>query len=213
VLREIERREIDGIEATGAIRAGAPLGTPVLDPTVPIIAVTAHAVEDVRQQCLEAGMDGFVTKPVNYRALEATLDGLRRETPRLPARLPAPPASPAPEPEPELFDPQRAKDNMGLTWPQFQGLLRTSRDEASRRLDETRQALRDGQPDKAALAVHTFKATAAAIGAFAAQHAAKALEDALRAGRRQDADSRLDDLDSLWTKTRQALEGWRRPPQ
>ena len=158
-------------------------------------------------------MDGFVTKPVNYRALEATLDSLRRETPRLPARLPAPPASPAPEPEPELFDPQRAKDNMGLTWPQFQGLLRTSVDEANRRLDDIRQAMAAGQGDKAALAVHTFKATAATVGAFAARNAAKTLEKALRANQRQEADALLDDLEQLWKKTQQSLEDWRCPPE
>ncbi|EKO39396.1 MAG: PAS domain S-box containing protein [Solidesulfovibrio magneticus str. Maddingley MBC34] len=211
VLMDIEMPEIDGIEATSAIRAGAPLGTPILDPTVPIIAVTAHAVEDVRQQCLEAGMDGFVTKPVNYRALEATLDALRRETPRLPARMPSPPT--CPPPETELFAPGQAKENMGLTWSQFQGLLRTSFDEANRRLGEIRQTMAAGQWDKAALAVHTFKATAATVGAFAARNAAKALEKALRAERRQDADALLADLEQLWKKTRQALDDWRCPPE
>ncbi|BAH77727.1 ATP-binding protein [Solidesulfovibrio magneticus] len=211
VLMDIEMPEIDGIEATSAIRAGAPLGTPVLDPTVPIIAVTAHAVEDVRQQCLEAGMDGFVTKPVNYRALEATLDALRREPPRLPARPPsAPSGSP---PESALFVPEQAKENMGLTWPQFRGLLRTSFEEANRRLDDIRQAMTAGQWDKAALAAHTFKATAATVGAFAARNAAKALEKALRANQRPEADRLLDDLDGLWAKTRQALDGWRCPPE
>lgn len=212
VLMDIEMPEIDGIEATSAIRAGAPLGTPVLDPTVPIIAVTAHALEDVRQQCLEAGMDGFVTKPVNYRALEATLDALRRAPPRLPAHMPSAPACPAPS-ESELFAPGQAKDNMGLTWPQFQGLLRTSFKEANRRLDDIRQAMTAGHWDKASLAAHTFKATAATVGAFAARNAAKTLENALRDGRRQEADSLLDDLDELWTKTRQALDGWRCPPE
>jgi PAS domain S-box-containing protein len=211
VLMDIEMPEIDGIEATGAIRAGAPLGTPVLDPTVPIIAVTAHAVEDVRQQCLEAGMDSFVTKPVNYRALEATLDALRREPPRLPARTPsAPSGSPS---ESALFAPSQAKDNMGLTWPQFQGLLRTSFEEANRRLDDIRQAMAAGHWDKAALAAHTFKATAATVGAFAARNAAKALEDALRDGRRQETAALLDDTEQLWEKTRQALDGWRCPPE
>jgi PAS domain S-box-containing protein len=212
VLMDIEMPEIDGIEATSAIRAGAPLGTPVLDPAVPIIAVTAHAVEDVRQQCLEAGMDGFVTKPVNYRALEASLDTLRRETPRPSAPAPSAPAD-SPTSELGLFAPEQAKDNMGLTWPQFQGLLRTSVDEANRRLDDIRQAMAAGQQDKAALAAHTFKATAATVGAFAARNAAKALEKALRADRRQEADSLLDDLDRLWTKTRQALDRWRCPPE
>ena len=55
------------------LRNGGPAEAPVLDPMVPILAVTAHAVEDVRSQCLEAGMNGFLTKPINYQTLETIL--------------------------------------------------------------------------------------------------------------------------------------------
>jgi len=51
VLMDIEMPDIDGITATRVIRAGGPDSAATLDPRVPIVAVTAHAVEDVRQQC------------------------------------------------------------------------------------------------------------------------------------------------------------------
>jgi PAS domain S-box-containing protein len=204
VLMDIEMPEIDGITATRTIRSGGPAGAPVLDPGLPIIAVTAHAVEDVRQQCLDSGMDGFVTKPVNYRTLQHTLDALGRD-------CSPPPTREAKALGQALFAPDKAREAMGISWLQFRGLLRTSFEEGSRRLAETRQAVATGQTDRAALAVHTFKGTAATIGAYASRQAAVALEEALR---RKDDDaiaSGLDQMESLWDQVRLALESWSCP--
>ncbi len=59
VLMDVAMPEMDGIEATRIIRAG---GT--LDPSIPIIAMTANAVKGDRQRCLDAGMDDYISKPI-----------------------------------------------------------------------------------------------------------------------------------------------------
>ena len=56
--------EMDGFEATAAIRQREQIDRPA---HLPIIAMTAHAMKGDRERCLEAGMDGYVTKPLQPR--------------------------------------------------------------------------------------------------------------------------------------------------
>ena len=66
VLMDCEMPEMDGYEATRLIRH--PDGK-VLDPRIPIIAVTAAAMAGDRERCLEAGMDDYISKPVRASSL------------------------------------------------------------------------------------------------------------------------------------------------
>ena len=75
VLMDCQMPEMDGFEATRLIRsretrAGA---------HVPIVAMTANAMSGDREQCLEAGMDDYIAKPVNPAALAAVIERWTRE--------------------------------------------------------------------------------------------------------------------------------------
>lgn len=70
ILMDIQMPELDGIEATRRIRA-AESGR---EPHVPIIALTAHALQGDRERFLEAGMDGYVAKPVQVNTLFEEID-------------------------------------------------------------------------------------------------------------------------------------------
>jgi CheY-like chemotaxis protein len=64
---DIQMPEMDGLEATRRIRVAERAGTlKTCNPSgrLPIVAMTAHALESDRRRCLEAGMDDVVTKPV-----------------------------------------------------------------------------------------------------------------------------------------------------
>ena len=205
VLMDIEMPEIDGITATRTIRAGGPADAPVLDPAVPVVAVTAHALEDVRQQCQEAGMNAFVTKPVNYKLLQRTL------TEMVSGQCNATAPSGAVPPEAAAFDPGGAREAMGISWRQYADLAKVSFAEGQRRLAETGEALAAGDFESARLAAHTFKGTAATLGAYACRQAAVTLEKALREEDTAKSNALFAHLSRLWDTAGQAFQGWRVP--
>ncbi len=71
VLMDCMMPEMNGYEATAVIRDTA---SPVLNHTVPIIAVTANAMAGDREMCLNAGMDDYLSKPLNKVALAEMLE-------------------------------------------------------------------------------------------------------------------------------------------
>ncbi len=69
VLMDVQMPEMDGIEATRALREReASSGT-----HIPVIGVTAHALKGDRERCLEAGMDGYLSKPIRAQELDEVL--------------------------------------------------------------------------------------------------------------------------------------------
>ena len=81
VLMDVQMPVMGGIEATQAIRAREARHSWVVQgdwKPIPIIAMTAHAMQGDRQRCLDAGMDDYVSKPIDARALLAAIDRLTR---------------------------------------------------------------------------------------------------------------------------------------
>ncbi len=75
ILMDIEMPEMDGLEATAAIRRVEPAGR-----RVPIIAMTAHAIKGDRERFLQAGMDNYISKPVDPDRLYELLEDLGNAT-------------------------------------------------------------------------------------------------------------------------------------
>ncbi|MGC8659290.1 MAG: response regulator [Desulfomonilaceae bacterium] len=71
VLMDVQMPVMDGLEATRIIRQGS---AGILDPMVPVIAMTAHAMKGSMETCLQAGMSDYISKPIQARDLVEILE-------------------------------------------------------------------------------------------------------------------------------------------
>ncbi|HEX3884439.1 MAG TPA: PAS domain S-box protein [Stellaceae bacterium] len=177
VLMDCEMPVMDGIEATRRIRQMEAMMQSLPDQETPrgrtpIVALTAHALAEVRDRCLEGGMDDFLAKPFEDRQMAATL--LRWLTPRgaMPTETLEAPVPEAPAPTPSLKDVIDAAV--------IDGLRALDRNAGSSRLARAvsrfveiapplvatiRQTCADDDADSLWRAAHSLKSSAGALGA------------------------------------------------
>jgi CheY-like chemotaxis protein len=171
--------EMDGYQATREIRAVKTLQT------LPVIAMTAHALVEERERCLAAGMNDHVTKPVDPGALYQTLARCigRVAGAGAAAPLARPPADAAATALPEIpgIDVEsgiaRVVGNQELYRRLLVSFAESQRDVAA----QIHAALKAGDGGLAERLAHTVKGTAGSIGATRLQEAAGVLEHAIRA--------------------------------
>jgi len=102
-LMDVQMPEMDGIEATVAIRARERVSGGHL----PIIAMTAHSMKGDRESCLAAGMDGYISKPIQAQELFEAVENIARLTVATTASEPA--ERPADAPRDEVILPAQVK--------------------------------------------------------------------------------------------------------
>ena len=173
ILMDCQMPDMDGFEATREIRrreAGKR--------HTPIIAMTAYAMRGDRERCLEAGMDGYIAKPVRGRelaqAVELHLGGRFSEEPEPPSRTELE--------EAPVFDSKALLERVDGDRGAFRAVMAVFLEDAPLQI-ETLQGLLDRR-DAAALRrqAHTLKGAAANIGAERLHQATVRIEQAADAG-------------------------------
>jgi two-component system sensor histidine kinase/response regulator len=177
VLMDVQMPEMGGFEATAAIRA---LETERNAKRLPIIAMTAHAMKGDRERCLAAGMDEYLTKPLDPRQMCALVEKM--------AGAPDVASEPASEP-PAIPDEVLAR--VGGDRELLAEISRLFVDDAPRHLSKIREALdgRDGEALRRA--AHGLKGAAANFDADGVVSAARTLEEMGRTGE-------FDTADAVW---------------
>ena len=210
VLMDCQMPEMDGFQATRAIRdLEAQSHTASPHSHLPIIALTAHALKGDQQRCLQAGMDAFLTKPINPDELAATVARCLMPT----AVPPAPGGMPSgagaalgmiteraatPSPSPLNNDPidipallRRCSGDVSF----LKHALGIFESQSLTMLEQLVVDAKAGNAQQVALTAHGFKGTAATLSAEALRHHAAAIESLARAGNFADLQTPLQNLE------------------
>jgi CheY-like chemotaxis protein len=179
VLMDIQMPEMDGLEATRRLRASQQLGH------LPIIAMTAHAMDSERRRCLEIGMNDFVTKPIDPDLLRDILIRWRptQATPAQAKKMESAPMSSA-DGLPDLpgIDKADGLRRMMNKPALYEKVLRDFHARFMAEPEAIRAAMLAGDYATAERRAHSTKGLAGTIGALGLQNASKELELALRQG-------------------------------
>ena len=200
ILMDIQMPEMDGYEATQAIR-GLKSSTTRRD--VPIIAMTAHAMKGDREKCLAAGMDDYLSKPIQLRTLG---EAIARWTAQPAPALPEAPTGKISD-QTEIFDRAGVLDRLDGDANLLDELLIAFLDNVPRQIAALEQAIMSGSASEVRLVAHTIKGASANLGALRLQAAADDLERAAETGDLNGAGNMAAALRAEFDSLRTAVNG------
>ena len=184
VLMDVQMPEMGGLEATAAIRRtrARPGGH------IRIVAMTAHAMNGDRERCLAAGMDGYLSKPIEPALLYAALE--HQTTAIAPASAAATPGAPAAT---SPVDRERLMERLGGDEQLLIDVVRVFLDDCPSRLAAIKAAVDSRDAEQIRTTAHALKGAAANLSAQGLFDSAGTLE-------RLGAEGRLEPTEAAWRR-------------
>ena len=201
ILMDVQMPQMDGLEATAAIRAGErDTGN-----HIPIVAMTAHAMKGDEERFLRAGMDAYVSKPVQPQRLLTVIDELV---------FADHPESGAGDADPANGAPSTPGFNLDVALARVEGDVEILREvaelfceDAPSLLQQVRDAVAGADARSLEYSAHTLKGAVGNFGAQRAWECALRLEMMGRGGEMSDAESAVNELEREVRGLMEALAG------
>jgi two-component system sensor histidine kinase/response regulator len=190
VFMDVQMPEMDGLAATRAIRESETRSGTHL----PIFAMTAHAMKGDREQCLAAGMDGYITKPVRFSDIQQTLAGVATDL-----RTLTPPVITC------SWDKAAALLRLEGDEELLQDICRIFLEESPKLITRLQQAVAQDDPEEVSRAAHSLKGESGYLGAANVSHLARQLETMGRDRELSQAPAVLDQLQKEMASLRAAV--------
>ncbi|HEY7865644.1 MAG TPA: transporter substrate-binding domain-containing protein [Psychromonas sp.] len=211
VLMDVQMPEMDGYEATQKIRrwenARADVKPASGSAVLPIIAMTAHAMEGDKERCLAAGMNDYVTKPIDTRKLFEVLSRWIKPGDRKKAEMTAAPEKNDTHIPAEIsgIDIVTGLQRVGGNKKLYKSLLLTFVEMHSQTVQQIRSALEGNEIQKAAALAHTYKGVSGNIGATALFSLTGELEQVIKQDRQSEINGLLNKLEEETKLTTHAI--------
>ena len=201
VLMDCHLPGIDGYETCRRIRMR---DSAVRNHDIPIVAITAAAMDSARRKCFSAGMNGYLSKPLRLDALERAI-GQWTRNPRIPDEPPAP----SPEPcaaKMTSFDPKGFTDSVMGSESLARRVIRGFVSDMPRQIALLAQAVSDGDTSRVVLLAHSIKGAAASVSGEEMREASRKIEQQGRDGNLTASPDAVRELSTSFERARQVME-------
>ncbi|MBN2723065.1 MAG: response regulator [Deltaproteobacteria bacterium] len=182
VFMDLQMPVMDGLDATKEIRKLEKAGR--IDYNTRIIAMTASVYESDRKLCIDAGMDDFLEKPVEFSFLKAALMEYFKENENLETKSPERPAS-------DIFEEEKFLIKINNDMEIASMLIHVFLDEYVDKGSQIELCVEENRTDKAIILVHKLKGASATIGGTRLSNVAGELELLLRENKSENVPEKL----------------------